>query len=321
MATTPAPTPAPTPSATSAASTTFWQYLIKFIPYHLTVILVIGGVLGGIILFNHFRDVEAELKAQEAITATLQQKFQQVGPAAVSGNTQQTAPQVQQQASEVFGAALIQEMQNQDAKINSLTTLVGTTQNQVSQLQGQLTPFQSTTKSSTTGALTGYTLEENRTPPLDSVNLHYDPTQTDPGSAFRGTTWDQYQETFNASIGNWEAQKTGGFRTSVALSRTVSKPDPNNPGKMITVGTEQIPITGSNTIYTPDGLTAALPPLPQPRWTLDLGLSKGTSSGSTGYTPAATIGYRLFGRYGLFAGSANNSLIGGLSIQLGGKTQ
>lgn len=311
--------PATTTPATTG-TTSFWSYLKDFIPYHLAAIGIIGGVLAGVVLFNHYRDLVSQMKAQQAITATLQQKFMQVGTSAISANVQQPAAQVQQQASDAFGPALIQEMAKQDSKIDSLTTIVGTEDAKVSTLQSQLAAFDANTKNAATGALTGYTIEENRNPPLDSVKLFYDPTKPDPADAFRGTTWEQYQEVFHAAVGSWQEQKTGGFKTTVSLSRTISKPDPNNPGKTIVVGTEQIPITGSDEIFTPKALAASVPAAPQPRWTLDLGIGRG--SGSTGgYTPAATIGYRMVGHYGLFAGTVNDGLVGGVSIQLGGNKQ
>jgi len=307
----------PTPAAPSAApSTSFWDYLKNFVPQHIMLLGIVAVVVLLIVLFNKISDQEKELAAQQAISATLQQKFQSVGTAAISANSEQQPAQIQQQASDAFGAALMSQMSSNQDKLNSLTTLVGTTQAQLQQLQSQLTPFQSTSKNTTTGALTGYTLEDSRTPPLDSVKLFYDPTQTDPNLAFKGTTWQNYQETFNASIGDWQAKKTGGYSTTVALSRTISKPDPNNPGKMIVVGTEQIPITGSNTIYTPKTLENIVPPV-QPRWTVSMGISKG--SGSAAYTPSATVDYRLFSRYGIYGGTANGGLVGGVSVQLGGK--
>ena len=316
-------TPAP---AAPAASTPFWQYLKDNVPNHLKVIAIILGITAAVIGVNYIRDLKQELVNQQKVTATLSQKFQAVGSGAVTGNSQATQAQVTAQATDVFGAQIVALMSGQNAKINSLTSAIGMTNMQVAALA---TPKQPTTftalqqsaqpQSALTYGLTGYPLEQTRPngPALSSVNLFYDPTQTNTGKAFAGTTWTSYQEQFTTSVGDWERQKDGGFRTTVKLSRTVSKPDPNNPGKTLQVGTEIIPLTSADTVYTPKGLLdGAIQP--DPRWTLGLGVG---SNKVGSYTPAAEIGYRVLGNNGVFAGTANNGAYGGITIRLGSKKQ
>lgn len=313
--TTTALTPAPvTPTTVAAPSTSFWDYLKNNIPNHLILLGTIAALIGGVLLFNYVRDMRDRLANQEKVTATLSQSYQQVGTAAVAKNTEQTQPLVLQQASDAFGPAVIQLMAQQNDKIQSLTTAVAQANAQVSALQTQL-PALAPHQDSSTGALTGYPMEESRQglPPLTSVNLYYDPKQHDPTLAFKGTTWQHYQEKFTTTLGDWEQQKTGGYRTTVKLTRTVSKPDPNDPTKLIAVGTEDVAVTGANTIYTPTSILGSNP-FVLPRWTFNLGVSKDTVNG---YQPAGTVDYRVTNRYGVFGGTVNKALVGGVSIRLG----
>lgn len=302
-------------TATPAPTTSFWSYLTTNWPNHFKLFGGIAVIVLGIIAYNYIRDLQNEIKNEEQVTATLQQKYQQAGTSAVAANSQQAPAQITAQAAGDFGAAVMGIMQADHAQINSLTTLVAKTQAEVNVLgQQKQTAFTPQQQATPTGALTGYPLEETRKngPPLASVDLFYDPKQTDPNKAFQGTKWDAYQEEFHASVGNWQKQKTGGFSTTLALTRTVSKPDPNDPTKMVAAGTETIPITGGNTIFTPKGLLEGTQPT-VPRWTVGIGLSKGPQSS---YQPFGQLDYRLTDRFGIFAGAVNNNLLGGVSIRL-----
>ena len=315
MAETPAvPTPSVTPAALiPVATTTFWDYLKDNIPNHLKLLAYIGAIGGSVVLFNYIRDMRTRLADQEKITATLQQTFQRVGTAAVAQNTQQAAPLVQQQASDAFGPAVIALMQRQDAKIQTLTTMVAQANAQVSVLQTHL-PTLAPHQNDVTGALTGYPMEEAGAglPPLDSVNLFYNPAERDPTLAFQGTTWTHYQEKFTTAIGTWEQQKTGGYKTSVKLTRTVSKPDPAHPGQFLLVGTEDLPVTGADTLFTPTSILGNNAVV-LPRWTVNVGIAKDSV---TGYQPFGTLDYRVTRRFGVFGGTVNRSLLGGVSIRL-----
>lgn len=313
MATSPTPAPA-TPATTTATSPTFWQYLMSDIQNHTKLVLIVLAIVGGVIAFNYFRDLEAWKANQQKVDDTLAQKYQQVGTNAVAANTQATQSSIDASALAVFGTQVNSLMKSQDAKISSLTTaigLIGAQQTALSKQPEQVfTQQQQTTNN---GALTGYALEESRKagPPISSVNLYYDPTEHDPTKAFAGTTWTHYQEQFTTNFGDWVKQKDGSYRNTVSMTRAISKPDPADPTKLVPVGTETIPITGASTVYSPKGLVDPSE-IVNPRWTLNLGLAD-NKDGKSGY---GTIDYRVTDRFGLFAGTANNGLVGGVSIRL-----
>lgn len=313
-----APVAAPATPVT-ATTTSFWDYLKSDIGNHIKLISIIAAIIGAVILFNYVRDLRTDMENQKKITDTLSQKYQAVGPAAVTANTQATQSQVTQQATDVFGSQVMSLMQQQGAQINSLTTAIGMTNASVTALAQQVPTFTTKQQTTTDGALTGYPMEEARKngPALSSVNLYYDPTQHDPNKAFAGTTWTHYQEQFQTTLGDWVKQSDGSFRTTVAMNRTVSKPDPNDPTKLVAVGTETIPITGANTVYTPKGLLQASD-FTIPRWTMGLGLYKDKQSG---YSAFGQMDYRVTNRYGIFVGTVNNGLLGGVSIRLDAKKQ
>jgi len=313
-----APAPAPKKS--------FMTYVMSDIPNHLKVIgfvVVLALIVFG---WNYVRDLRRELSSQQMITATLAQRFQQLGTSGVvqTDNTQGTKADVTTQTSDAFGAAVLKMMKQQNALINSLTTAVGLTKTTTSALPVQPAAFVPESHSAATGALSGYVMEESRNgaPPLSSVSLYYLPSESDPSKAFAGTTWTHYQEVFAASIGSWEKQKNGGLTTTVKLTRTVSKPDPLNPTKLLMIGTEDIPITGANTLYSPTGLVDPAS-VTVPRWTLGLGVSTGSTTVRFGNSttpqlkPFGTIDYRFTNRFGVFTGLANGGIVGGVSIRFG----
>lgn len=256
------------------------------------------------------------INSEEA--STLSQKYQQVGSDAISANTEQSQSQLATKSKNLFGKQVYSLMQQQDSKIKAVATVDATVKYSTIPIPYFTTPVVaplslSNQETPSTGALTGYSIEQVRPgslPPLASLRLFYDPTNKNLSEAFRGSTWVNYEEKFTASIGLWEQEKTGGYKTTVSLSRTVSKPDPTNPSKMVVVGTEPLPITGANTIFTPADLT---PPIKIPRWTISMGIGKTR----TGYQPAGMLDYRLTDRFGVTAGAVNNSLFGGISIRVG----
>lgn len=311
----------PTTPVTPTPTASFWSYLVDNIPNHLKLITIVVGIAALVIGVRYIMDLRQEVANQAKITATLQQQFQQVGTGAIASNTEQQQSQIQTQANNVFGSAIANAMQQQNAKIQTLTTIIGQVKDTSSPITAApasqpLAPLTAPVQNQTTGALTGYNMEEVRpgAPPMTSVSLFYNPTAHDPKTAFAGTIWNHYQEVFNASVGQWEAQKTGGLKTTINVTRTISKPDPNDPTKMVVVGTEPISITGANTIYTPTSILGSNPTV-LPRWTLNLGLSHDSINK---YQAAGTIDYRLTSRFGVFAGTANKALVGGVSIRLGG---
>jgi hypothetical protein len=320
-ASSPAPSTAPVPSIqTTVASLPFAQYLKTQLGNHLLLIGILVLIGAGIVGFNYVRDMRTELANLQKTSDTLAQKFQPFnnGASAVAANSQDTSEQMTATALTTFGAGLVAAMKGQHADIQSLTTSVGQVQSEVRNLTSQPTTFTPTEKTNSTGALVQYPLAQDRgsAPSLTSLSLSYDPTQTDPNLAFKGTTWHNNNEEFTASVGNWVKQGDGAMRTSVALQRKVTKPDPNDPSKTIVVGTETIPLTGSDTVYSPKGLVDPSSVV-FPRWTASVGVSQ--QSGVSGYKPAATIDYRITDRFGLFAGAVNGAGVAGVSIHLGGK--
>ena len=105
--------------------------------------------------------------------------------------------------------------------------------------------------------------------------------------------------------------------TSLALSRTVYKPNQADPNQRTTLGTEQIPITGAETIFGPKAMAAELPKIP--RWTATVGFTRDGLAASTNcYQPAALLDYRITNRYGVTAGAVNKGALLGLSVRFGG---
>ena len=91
---------------------TIFGQLIAGVPSLIMIGIVIALVVGGFMIFNYIKDVQAQVQSQTAITQTLAQKFNQLGPngAVQTGNTQATAPQVNTQASDAFGVAVLNAM-------------------------------------------------------------------------------------------------------------------------------------------------------------------------------------------------------------------
>lgn len=297
------------------AKPTFREYLKNNIPHHLRVLAIVALVMVVWVAVNYIRDLRQQMKNQAAITATLEQKFAQYGTAAVALNQEQSVRQLGATAGTSFDPILLAQMKQQKATIDALTTVVAQTRTTTAPVtEAQLAPLPA---DAAQGKLTGYPLEEVRPaglPPLARVDLYYDPRAPDAATRFHGTTWTQYQETFHAAIGEWEQQKTGGMKTTVQLTRVVSRPDPDHPGALLPVGTEPIPLTGASTIYTPKSILGDNPTV-LPRWTLSLGISHDSLNQ---YQAAGTLDYRLAGRYGIFAGTVNRAIVGGVSIRLGG---
>jgi hypothetical protein len=297
------------------ANETLSQYVISHWQNHLKVIAIGGVIVAGVIGYNEVRDLQKQIANQKQEAATLAQKFQQLpSGSAIAHNDAGTQKQVDSAALTAFGDQVNSAMKQQNAKIESLTTVIGQViGKQTQQAPASLPVF--TPQTQTAGKLTDYPIDQQRdgAPALTSLHLSYDPTQTDPAKAFAGSTWWNHTEKFQTFVGEWQRQKDGGFRTTVKLTRTVTKPDPANPSKTIQVGVEDIPLLDAGTLYTPKGLDANNP-FVTPRWTVNLGISNSTQNG---YQPSATVDYRLFGRYGLYAGAANQAATAGISIRLG----
>lgn len=298
--------------------------ILEFLENHLSFrwkllgfVLIVAGLVYGL---NYVMDLRKQLLTQEAETATLKQQFQAIGSQAIAKNEVVKQPQLDKLGEDSFGSAVIQAMRESQSTLIALSSTVSTLKEKVSSLQTNLPKtFTQSEQATTTGALTGYTLEESRTdnngktlPPTSAVNLFYDPKQQDPNLAFKGTTWLHYREIFKPVVGEWQSQKDGSYKTTLALSRTVQKPDPNHPGQMIDLGTEQLPITDGDTIFSPKVFT---PKVVIPRWTISLGLSDSKNK----YSPVGMVDYRFTNRVGLFAGTANDALIGGVSLRIGNK--
>lgn len=282
--------------------------LFEFLENHLSykikilvpVILIAASVFG----FNYVRDLRTELEAQKAAAATLNQKFEKIGAAAVTGNQLQQQPQVNQQARDVFGPAVIDAMARQNATLQNLTTALARIDSRVSQIEGLNQQTFTQHQNQQTGTLNGFPLDEVRRDPtgkalpgLSSVSLSYDPAQKDPNAAFRGTFWTHNREDFTLATGEWKGDKDGGFKTAVSLKRTVFRPDPANQGQWLPVGSEDIPVADGSTVYTPKGLQ---PQGKQPgRWTALLGAAKGNVGG---YRPAGVINYSISQNWGVWAG-------------------
>jgi hypothetical protein len=262
-----------------------------------------------VIAVNYVRDLRAELKDETARRATLEQKFEALGSSVVSKNELQSEKQATQSANEAFGRQVADYMNKTNSVLQSYTTAMATIQSQVTQLNLKMADF-GKTQNPETGALTGYPLEESRTVPLGSVNLYYDPTKRNPQEAFRGTSWMHYQENFKIDQGGWQSTKNGGYKTTLRLSRTVLKPDPANPGKMVMVGQEEIPIGDANTVITPDGMKQDA--VKVPRWTVSFGIG---SDADRKKTPAAFVDYRITNRLGIFGGAISRAAVAGISLR------
>lgn len=294
----------------------FATYLKTQISNHVTLVgglALVGGLVIGV---NYVRDLRAELGQQKKVADTLSQKFQTFGTSAVSANSAVTASTAATQAVATFDPSVIAYMKSQGASLQSLTTLVGQTQEELQAIKAQSTTFTPTQQNTTTGALAGYPIEQTRSdgPPLTSLSLTYDPKQSNPNLAFKGSSWTNYQEKFQSSVGQWEKQSDGGLKTTVVLTRTISKPDPLDPTKLVIVGTEKVPLLGAETVYTPKGLVDPSA-FAVPRWTASLGASQ--TSSSSGWTPAALVDYRITNHLGVFAGLVNKAGVIGASYRFG----
>lgn len=303
------------------------DFLENHLDYRIKLIVPILLVVGVVYMFIHMRDLERRADAAQKAASTLEQKFQKVGDGAVANNAIANQKDLNQQGKDAVNPAVLLYMQQQGAVLASLTTSLATVSSRISGLETRMPTDFGGKQDSTTGTLTGFPLEENRKgadgrtlPPTAMLNLSYNPTLKDPNLAFKGSLWQHYQEAFKVTQGAWE-KKDGGFKTSIGLTRTISKPDPTDPTKMIVVGQEDIPIGDANTVFGPKGMVAD--PFKMPRWTLMLGVSRdanfgtGSTSGINGYQPAATIDFRVSNKYGVTFGAVNKSAVVGLSVRLG----
>jgi hypothetical protein len=303
----------------------FWDFLENHLNYKVRLILPILIIAAIVLIWNYVRDLQQKDADRAKTLATLQQKFDAIGTSAISGNSTTTQKDLNAKSTGVIDPAIAEQMRQQSAVLTSLTQAIGVIQGKLSTMGTIQTDFGGK-QAGDTGALTGFPLEESRTdtsgkqlPALSNVRLFYDPKQKDPNKAFAGTAWQHYTETFNPVVGQWEAKKDGGYKTTLSLSRTVSKPDPTDPTKMVIIGTEQVPITGAETIYSPAGLK--VDPFKIPRWTATIGFSRDTagltSSSINGYQPAALLDYRVTNKFGATVGVVNKSAVVGLSIRFG----
>lgn len=266
----------------------------------------LAALASGIIGFNYVRDLRTELETQKATAATLNQKFEKLGAAAITGNEIKPQAQVNTAARDAFAPAVLQAMSQQNATLQQLTTALAQVQSRVSQIEGLNQQAFAQKQNQQTGALSGFPLDEVRRDPtgrtlpgLSTVTLSYDPAQKDVNAAFRGTAWTHYREDFTVSTGEWKQDASGGLRTAISLKRAVFKPDPANPSAWIALGMEDIPVASGDTVFTPKAL---MPQAAQPgRWTALLGAAKGNLGG---YRPAGLIDYRLTTKWGVFAGVA-----------------
>jgi hypothetical protein len=314
------------PEQTSSSKVGFWDFMENHLNYKVRLILPILVIAAIILIWNYVRDLQKRDADRAQTLATLQQKFETLGTSAISGNSTASQKDLNAKGVATIDPLVAEQMRQQNATLNALTQAIGVIQGRLSTI-GNIQGDFGGKQAGDTGALTGFPLEESRKdssgkqlPPLSNINIFYDPRQKEPNKAFAGTMWQHYTETFNPVIGQWVTQKDGGYKTTLSLSRTVSKPDPTDPTKMVVIGTEQVPITGAETIYSPAGLKAD--PFKIPRWTATIGFSKDTagltSSSFNGYQPAALLDYRVTNKFGATVGVVNKAAVIGVSVRFGG---
>lgn len=295
---------------------------MNFLAAYKTKLIAGGiGIAVLVVAFNYVRDLRTELEQAKTRQATLEQKFQNLTPStAVSGNSIEKQKPAASTADAALGPEFAAWMRQNNGVLLNLTQSIGQVNARLVALEGNLNQQSFTASRQQNGALTGFQIEQVRTgadgrplPALTAVNVSYDPTQMDVNAAFRGTSFLNYQERFKPSFATVRDTKTGAFATVVSLKRDVSRPDPAHPGQLLPVGTEDIPLVGSEATFTPEGLQQSAK---IPRWTATFGAGK--ASGSVkGYQPAGLIDYRVTDRFGVAGGVANGGLIGGVSFRFG----
>ena len=83
-------------------------------------------------------------------------------------------------------------------------------------------------------------LDQVRTgPSLTSLNLAYDPSNTDASKRLLGT-WDNNREDFSMSLGEWVKKDTSGYVAGIRMRRTVYRK--NLDGTYTAVGEEELPL-------------------------------------------------------------------------------
>ncbi len=282
----------------------------KLAAFGLLVALVVGGI-------GYIARLRTEVMDAKAEAGTLSQRFQAFhnGKSVVAGN-QLTPSQgaLTSAALQAFGSEIQAYMGHNGSKIQSLTEALGRIDQQVVSLQGKLNAASfGKARNPKTGKLTNFSLQDSRTgpsgellPPLNQVNLSYDPSQTNPAQAFAGTTWTNFSEHFKLNVGQWKSNKDGSYRTTLSLTRSIFGPSGNQ------LGSETIPLAQASTLYSPTSIV----PKPEPvsPWLLELGVAARHGA----YTPAISLNYSLTQGFGVWAGTANNAAEFGLSIRLGG---
>lgn len=301
---------------------TLFEWLENHMSHKAKVIIILLIVIGMIVLANYVRDALVNHKADQQEIETLKQKFQQQGSNAVAGNNVAPQKDLNNQAKTTFDPQLLNYMAQQNAKINSLTSAIGTLQGKIDQIQNLSQPDFSNARNAQTGAINNFTLQQNRTdsagktlPSLTAVHMTFDPTKPDPNDAFKGTFWENNQENFSISLGQWQKKKNGGYANTIALKRSVYKRDPTDSSKWIPIGTEDIPIQDAETTFSSEDFKSEAAKLG--RWTAMLGIGKTTSTSLNSinsYQPFLGLQYRAFGKYGLFGAVQNKAAAAGLSI-------
>lgn len=293
------------------------EWIEHHMPYKakLILFLVIAASLAGLV--SYMVNLRSEMLAERQARATLQQDFHSYKDgSAVTKNDLQPARAVQISGQDIFGPDVARDMKGRNAQLDSLNQSIGEIRASVNTLQQNLAQF-GKSRNETTGALTGYTLQESRpagAPPLAAVSISYDPRQPNPALAFQGTTWNHNNEKFEMATGQWQSKKDGGFINTVKLTRTVRTADPNNPGGWITLGTENIPIESGSTIYSPEGIAKGQ--IAPPKWMILLGAGRTSENGVQVTRPFGMVNYNFTSRVGIAGGVANNGPVAAFSFRL-----
>lgn len=281
--------------------TEFKQYLVnskfKIAGYLIAGITVVVG-------FLYVKDLITQNKALSAQVQTMDAKFKQVGDAyQAQGQIYQTDKQAMLAAQAAQGKIVVDLMQKDQVQLRALFQANGELK---AELQ-KLTPTP-VVPSSANGAFANVSLPQVRTgPSLTSVNLSYDPGNSDPSNRLTGN-WNNNREDFQSSVGEWQ-KKDKSYVATIRLARTVY----DSAGKL--VGKEEIPLTNATASFGPVAFGGEQAVNPVPRLTVFGGIGKDTNQKKI--VSVLGVDYRFTTTVGAGLGVAGNTLFGTVSWRIG----
>lgn len=198
-----------------------------------------------------------------------------------------TQADLEKKVKETMGPEFVKFVSKQSGELTNLAVAIGELKGDVKNLR----PPTGGTKTET-GGFNDVILTQNRTIPLTSIKLAYDPKL--PGFSGLTGNWTNNTEKFTAAYGEWRTEHDGS-RAAVKLKREVFGPD---GGK---VGEEEVPLVSGDAYFSTPSIARTAP---TPKYTFMAGLSYDTTTGKRSL--AGLIGTQMTPTWGMATGYTNH---------------